>query len=954
MANQTSRTHSEAIKPQGLNKSGMSVLIHAHDWSGAGLGPVPAWPLPLRTAVGIMLSLPTPAMLLWGPNLIQIYNDACRELILAKHPACLGQPVSQSWPEIWDFLEPVCDAVMQRGESFMFEDKQLVIERSGRPEEAFFKLTYSAVPADGGDVGDAGSEETDSPGGVLVTITETTGLVRARVLEAERARLEEALQAKRIKLLEEVFHNAPSFLHVLRGPEFVFELANDAYYQLVGHRELIGRPLLEALPEVMEEPYRQQLTHVMTTGEPFVGCEVPVNLVRTPGAPPEKHFMDLVYLPLCNEDGTYQCILGHGVDVTAHVQLRKQAEQALREREERFRRAMEIETIGIVFFNAEGRITSANEAFREMSGFKREEGREELSGWDEAPPGDWKEWISSLPHAVFDIEPGQCVIPQEREFARGDGSRWCALILSKKLNEREAVQYVLDITGRKRAEQALRESEARFRAMAEASPALTWRVDAGGNAVYLNQRFRELIGMTLEELMPAGWRCIIHPDDAKRYLAAFEEALRKHSRFQQRVRIRTANGEWHWLISYALPWFTANDEYAGHAGVSIDITDAVTAESALLEADRRKDEFLATLAHELRNPLGPISNGLALLARPGGAAALPRLLPVIIRQVRYIERLVDDLLEVSRITSGKIELRQSPMRLATALRGAIDASMPLINEKEHELTVFIPERPLAVYADPVRLAQVFTNLLNNAARYTKKGGHIWLTARQEGDEAVVSVRDNGMGVLPGMLPRIFDMFAQERRNGIGNQEGLGIGLSLVHRLVQMHGGTVEARSEGRDAGSEFIVRLPLCDVSATESPDSEKAGPPPLGLRVLVVDDNRDAAEILAMLLESIGVNAQAVHGGPAALAAIPNYQPNVILMDIGMPGMDGHEVARRIRGQPQFNGIKLVALTGWGQEKDRRDSSKAGFDYHLTKPVDFKVLKDLIIGMQNAGLTQP
>jgi PAS domain S-box-containing protein len=646
------------------------------------------------------------------------------------------------------------------------------------------------------------------------------------------------------------------------------------------------------------------------------------------------------------------------VDVTAHVELRKQAEQALREREERFRRAMEIETIGIVFFNAEGRITSANEAFREMSGFISVEGREELFGREEASPSewleDWKEWMSSLPHTVFDIESGQCVIPQEREFARRDGSHWWALILSKKLNEGEGVQYVLDITARKRAEQALRESEARFRAMAEASPALTWRVDAGGNAVYLNQRFRELIGMTLEELMPAGWRSIIHPDDAKRYLAAFEEALRKHSRFQQRVRVRTANGDWHWLISYALPWFAANDEYAGHAGVSIDITDAVTAESALLEADRRKDEFLATLAHELRNPLGPISNGLALIARPGGAAALPRLLPVIIRQVRYIERLVDDLLEVSRITSGKIELRQGPLRLATALRGAIDASMPLIKEKEHELTVFIPERPLAVYADPVRLAQVFTNLLNNAARYTKKGGHIWLTARQEGDEAVVSVRDNGMGILPGMLPRIFDMFAQERRNGIGNQEGLGIGLSLVHRLVQMHDGTVEARSEGKDAGSEFIVRLPLCNVSAMESPDAEKAVPLPLGLRVLVVDDNRDAAEVLAMLLESIGVNAQAVNGGPAALAAIPNYQPNVILMDIGMPGMDGHEVARRIRSQPQFNGIKLVALTGWGQEKDRRDSSKAGFDHHLTKPVDFKVLKDLITGMQNADLTRP
>lgn len=829
MANRISLTQGETSKPLWLNQSGMGALIRDHDWNDSDLGPISAWPLTLQTGVRIMLSLPTPSMLLWGPNLIQIHNDACRDLISMKQPGSLGRPASQNWSGIWDFLQPACEGVMQRGESFIFDDKRLIIERSGKLEEAFFRLTCSAVPGEAG-TGNADREETGSErmgtgekgsaGGVLVTMTEMTGPTRAPVLAAEGESLE----------------------------------------------------------------------------------------------------------------------------------------QALREREELFRRALEIETIGIVFFDAEGRITSSNEAFREMSGFVREKGREKPHGGSEAAPGnwleDWKEWISALPQTIFEIQSGQCALPQEKEFARKDGSRWWALILSKRLNEREGVQYVIDITGRKRAEQALRESEARFRAMAEASPALAWRVDAGGNAVYLNQRFRELIGMTLEELMPVGWRSIIHPDDAKRYLAAFEEALRKHSRFQQRVRIRVANGEWCWLISYALPWFAANDEYAGHAGVSINITDAVTAESALLEADRRKDEFLATLAHELRNPLGPISNGLSLIARPGGAALLPRLLPVIIRQVRYIERLVDDLLEVSRITSGKIELRQGPMRLATALRDALEASMPLVKEKEHELTVFIPDRPLVVYADPVRLAQIFSNLLNNAARYTKKGGHIWLTARQEGDEAVISVRDNGMGILPGMLPRIFDMFAQERRNGMGHQEGLGIGLSLVHRLIQMHSGMIEARSEGRDAGSEFIVRLPLCETAeAVESPGPGKNSPPPLGLRVLVVDDNRDAAEVLAMLLESIGVNAQAVNGGPAALAAIPNYQPNVILMDIGMPGMDGHEVARRIRSQPQFNGIKLIALTGWGQEKDRRDSSKAGFDHHLTKPVDFGVLKDLIAGMQNTSL---
>jgi PAS domain S-box-containing protein len=558
------------------------------------------------------------------------------------------------------------------------------------------------------------------------------------------------------------------------------------------------------------------------------------------------------------------------------------------------------------------------------------------------------EWSEILLRAAGDFGMSAAA-PYEQEFVRNDDSRWWALIKARQLDEEEAAAYVTDITERKHAEQALRESEARFRAISEASPALTWQVDAHGNVVYLNQRYMDMVGMNLEQLMPSGWRSILHPEDAPAYLAAFEQALRECSRFQHRVRIRTAKNEWRWLKSYALPWFTAEGEYAGHVGMSVDITEAVNAETALLEADRRKDEFLATLAHELRNPLAPISNALALMARPDGAPAVPHLLPIISRQVNYMVRLVDDLLEISRITSGKVELRRAPTDLGVVLRNAIDASLPMINENRHKLSICIGESPMIVYADSVRLEQIFTNLLNNAARYTRRGGQIWLTAHVENNNAVISVRDNGIGILPGMLPRLFDMFVQERRNGVGTQEGLGIGLNLVYRLVKMHGGTVEAMSEGKDRGSEFVVRLPLSEAIAPEkNGEPEKAEhAEPEGLRVLVVDDNHDAAEVLRMLLESGGFNAEAVTTGVAALAAIPEYQPNVILMDIGMPGMSGHDVARRIREQPQFDDITLVALTGWGQEEDRRESKASGFDYHLTKPVNFKVLKDLLATIQ-------
>lgn len=928
--------------PSWLRGSEMGELIYAHDWTESGLGPIQTWPLNLQVAINIVLLLPSPAMLFLGPKLIQIYNDSCRDWMGAEHPACLGQPVSEFWPEVWSFLAPVCEGVMQRHESFIFDDQPLTVKRSGILKEGFFKLTYSPIPGDVSNHGDGMG--IGMPGGVLVTVNDTTELVRARALEVERIHLHGALQAKRIQLFEEVFRNAPSFLYVLKGPEFVFEFANEAFYQLVGHRELIGRPAFEALPEAAHDGIQHSLIQVMASGEPFVGFEQPVKVIRTPGGQSEERFVDVSYLPLFDEHGACQYILGHGIDVTAHVQNRKSAENALRESEERSRRALEIDTVGIIFLDTEGQITEANDAFLTMSGFSREDARAGRLRCDEMTP---PEWASVSLRAIEEFKATGRTTPYEKEFFRKDGSRWWALLAAKQISKHEGVEYVIDITRRKHVEQSLRESEARFRAMAEASPALIWQVDAHGNNVYVNQRFVEIIGVVAEDLMHTGWHSIIHPDDVTGYVAAFEQALCDRSRFRQRVRIKTAKGEWHWLESYALPWFTATDEYAGHVGISIDITDTVNAETALRETDRRKDEFLATLAHELRNPLAPISNALALIARPDGVTALPRLLPVINRQVNYMIRLVDDLLEISRITSGKIELRPAPTDLAVVLRNAVEASMPLINEREHKLSVFIPEAPLIVLADVVRLEQVFTNLLNNAARYTGKGGQIWLTARQEGDSAVVSVRDNGIGILAGMLPRLFDMFAQERREGIGAQEGLGIGLNLVYRLLQMHGGTIEAISEGKDRGSEFIVRLPLSEVSARgKSAEPEKAALPPKGLRVLVVDDNHDAAEVLAMLLESIGVNVRVVNSGLAALAALTDYQPNVILMDIGMPGMNGYEVARRIREQPQYNDIKMIALTGWGQEEDRRQSEDAGFDHHLTKPVDFKLLKELIASL--------
>jgi signal transduction histidine kinase/ActR/RegA family two-component response regulator len=380
------------------------------------------------------------------------------------------------------------------------------------------------------------------------------------------------------------------------------------------------------------------------------------------------------------------------------------------------------------------------------------------------------------------------------------------------------------------------------------------------------------------------------------------------------------------------------------------LTEHKRAEETLRDADRRKDEFLATLAHELRNPLAPIRNSLHILRLTSrNDPAAERVTEMMERQVHHMVRLVDDLLEVSRITRGKIELRKEPVEVAALVRSAVETSRPLIEAAGHQLALAIPPELLTLDGDPVRLSQVFANLLNNAAKYSDAGGQIWLTVRRERDKVAISVRDTGMGILPDMLSHVFEPFMQIDRHANRAQGGLGIGLTLVKSLVEMHGGSVQAYSEGAGRGSEFVVRLPLVAARHPTPVPGKAAGPSTVlaSRRVLVVDDNRDAAESLGVLLKLLGADAHVVYNGPDALGALATYKPAAVLLDIGMPGMDGHEVARRIRQQAEFQDVTLIALTGWGQEEDRHRSQSAGFDYHLIKPADVNALQTLLMSLE-------
>lgn len=365
------------------------------------------------------------------------------------------------------------------------------------------------------------------------------------------------------------------------------------------------------------------------------------------------------------------------------------------------------------------------------------------------------------------------------------------------------------------------------------------------------------------------------------------------------------------------------------------------AEQALRDAGRRKDEFLATLAHELRNPLAPISNAAYLMGRVQKEGTLQSAREIIERQVWHLARLVEDLLDVSRISRGKIDLRIGRVDLADVVRNAVETSQPLIDRRRHQLEVHVPADRTLIDIDGTRIAQVIANLLNNAAKYTPRGGSIWLSVSREADHVTIRVRDSGIGIAPDLLDSIFDMFVQADTRLEREIGGLGIGLTLVKHFVEMHGGTVRATSDGPGRGSEFVVTLPVVarpPLQPEESSDPARAAGG-RGLRVLVVDDNRDSADSMSSLLRTFGNEVAVANSGAEALEQLAEYVPEVVLLDIGMPGMNGYEVARRIRADPRVKNVLLIAITGWGQVSDRMLSREAGFDQHMVKPVNIDTL---------------
>jgi PAS domain S-box-containing protein len=497
----------------------------------------------------------------------------------------------------------------------------------------------------------------------------------------------------------------------------------------------------------------------------------------------------------------------------------------------------------------------------------------------------------------------------------------------------------------------------KFFRLLESIPAAAYTCDTAGLISYFNRGAVELWGREPNLNDPVDRFCgsfkLFAPDGSpiNHDRCWMAQALRDCKDYNgHEIIIGRPDGSRRRVLAYANPFYDEHGRISGAVNILVDVTERKRDEELLRQADRQKSEFLATLAHELRNPLAPIRNALQVMRLAShDRDLLDEARTVMDRQIRQMVRLIDDLLDLSRVSRGKVQLRTERLDLATAVQDAIETSRPWIEESAHKLGVRLPSQAIYVDGDRTRLAQVFSNLLNNSCKYMERGGHITLSLERQGNDAIITIKDQGIGIPADMLPKIFDMFTQVDRSLERSQGGLGIGLTLVRALVEMHGGRVEAQSNGLGAGSEFTVHLPVLSSLPPEQDDVDSwvdRNGCQCQLRIVIVDDNQDSAQSLAMMLRIMGHETWVAHDGVAGVQTAERRRPDVLLMDIGLPRLNGYDACRRIRSEPWGKDMVIIALSGWGQEEDRRRSKSAGFNFHMVKPVDPAALEKLLAGL--------
>ncbi|MCC2632507.1 MAG: hypothetical protein K0S48_393 [Ramlibacter sp.] len=731
------------------------------------------------------------------------------------------------------------------------------------------------------------------------------------------------------------------------GPDFV-SLYNDGYIAILGakHPRALGHPMAEVWEEIWDE--LRPLNEAVMRGESLSFEDRPFDLAGRGFDAPS--YFSFTYTPLLDDDGQVAGIFCAAIETTSAVRLAQEAsaarnaQQALRLSEEQLRLATDAAEIAFWDVNMVDSTMVWQARLRAMFGIRGDQPLTLDDFFAGLHPGDRDEVVAAFA-ASCDPQRRTLYNVEYRTVGRDDGHvRWVAARGRGMFDETgrcvRAMGTAIDISARKATEQAMEVA-------LEASRTGTFHWDIQENHLWWDTALDRLFGLqpgaavrSLDQFI-----ALVHPDDRAEVIRRCERCRDFGDDFEMEFRVVYPDGSEHWLYDRGRTILDAAGRAKTMTGACVDITDLWQAREAVRRSDRQKDDFLAMLAHELRNPLAPLRTGLHVLQRGAAPPAqMAQVHGIMQRQLDHMVRLVDDLLDIARISQGKILLRKETVPLHTVLEQAVDVCRPLMDAQKHTLVWEGVDPQLQVSGDPTRLVQVVGNLLNNAAKYTPPGGRVMLRAATEDDMVRVEVEDTGIGIPAAMLERVFDRFAQVEQHRERAQGGLGIGLSVVKSLVEMHGGRVAAESAGSGAGSRLIMWLPRAQREGTAAGAGEGATRTEASRRkVLVVDDNRDAAETLAMVLEMSGHEVLLAHDGAAALEMAARHQPSVVFLDIGMPGMDGYETAARLRALPGGGMRTLVALTGWGTEGDRAKSLAAGFDVHLTKPVDIAAVEGVL-----------
>jgi len=731
---------------------------------------------------------------------------------------------------------------------------------------------------------------------------------------------------------------------------------NAAAERLFGYKaaEAIGRHISLVIPpeRIAEEDH---IISRLKAGERVDHFDT--ERVRKDG---RRVWVSLTISPLHDEDGQVIGASKIARDVTKLRQVEARERELIADTDAanaKFRAFFDQGAVFAGLVDLQGQLIEVNRRALEGCGYTREQavGKTFWEGPWWTPSSDL---VKRVQAAYVQAAAGQQFRAELPYFVADGSERVADITLLPIKDDAGRVLFVaptgVDITDRKRAES----DRQKFVTLVETSTDFIAMCDLYGMPFYVNRAGLEMVGLdSLEQASRTPVPEFFFPEDQSRILNEFFPSVLKQGHGEIDIRFRNfKTGVARWMAYKVLAITDGGGQPIAFATVSQDVTQRRQLEdnlrklaADLSEADRRKDEFLATLAHELRNPLAPIRNALQLLAVSSDPQEATQARTLMERQLEQLVRLVDDLLDVSRISRGRLELRRQQVPLAKVIESAVETSRPLIERMNHRLSVSLPSETILVDADLVRLAQVFGNLLNNSAKYMDRGGQIWLTAVRQGEEVVITVKDEGIGIAADQLAKIFDMFSQVDNSLERSQGGLGIGLTLVKSLVEMHDGEIEARSAGPGNGAEFVVRLPLAVPLAATAPASGNgdAAAPKSKHRILIVDDNRDGADSLALLLRFMGNETRTAYDGQEGVEAAADFRPAVVLLDIGLPRLNGYDACRHIRSQPWGQNLIVIAVTGWGQDEDRRLTREAGFDHHLVKPVNPKDLMQLLADYQ-------